>query len=193
MEAGAVGRAVGEVRVVKARNIPCNDLMPFVCEALSRGTHVRITATGSSMHPFIRDGDIVELAPTSSRGPAVGQVVFVRRADGTYLLHRVVAVRGDRFYLRGDAQKGKEGPFSKDQLVGFVASVQRGGKLIRLESLPWRLTALLWSNMGPLKPCLLRWASYTKRAGKRFKAWMARSFALGVVRLREVEKRADVR
>ena len=60
-------------------------------ELLQRGCHVRFRATGTSMHPTIRDGEVVTVAPASEDAFAVGDVLlcrFGRRPTA----HRVVAV-----------------------------------------------------------------------------------------------------
>ncbi|MDP2996856.1 MAG: S24/S26 family peptidase [Bryobacterales bacterium] len=177
---------------MKPLTVPCRVLMPLAREALCRGTHVRMTVTGTSMRPFIRDGDTVELAALGSKAVAVGDVVLAKRADGIYFLHRVVRVEGDRFYLAGDALEHEEGPFSGASLVGCVVNVQRAAKLISLQSAHWQLAGILWIKMGPLRPYLLRWAGRIKRAVMRFRAQIPHSFTAGMVRLHSTEKRPDV-
>ncbi len=61
-------------------------------ELLQRGCHVRFRASGTSMHPTIRDGEVVTVAPSSGDAFAVGDVLlcrFGRRPTA----HRVVAVQ----------------------------------------------------------------------------------------------------
>ena len=47
-------------------------------ELLQRGCHVRFRATGTSMHPAIRDGEVVTVAPASGDAFAVGDVLLCR-------------------------------------------------------------------------------------------------------------------
>jgi hypothetical protein len=103
----------------------------LVEEALAAGTVVRFRAEGTSMHPTIRDGDVITIAPVSSGDVVRGDVLLCRR-DARMLAHRLVAVttRGAerRFHFRGDAVAGCDAPVGADALVGKVISVCRYGR-----------------------------------------------------------------
>jgi hypothetical protein len=142
---------------------PARELMPMICAALVRGQHVRLTAKGGSMLPFIHDGDVVELEPVGSL-PLFGHVVLARsRSEGErYVLHRVVSVRGDMLFLRGDAQKDCEGPFGQGDVLGKVSKNYYHGGLRRLDRGIWRFAALTWHRCVPLNVWLLDLADWWK-------------------------------
>ena len=68
--------------------VHARELMPVILAALQRGQHVRLTATGGSMRPFLHNGDVVELEPLDSL-PVIGNVVLVRCGSDRerYVLH----------------------------------------------------------------------------------------------------------
>ncbi len=147
--------------------IPCRELMPVIRAALERGQRVRMTVTGSSMLPFIRDGDTVELESVRSL-PALGDIVLAQSPVPVqrYMLHRVVRVDDEGFYLCGDAQEQWEGPFSRHDALGRAVATYRSGCRRALDSGPWRLAGVVWSSCGPLGRRLLSLAASVRARGR---------------------------
>jgi len=135
---------------------------------LNRGGSFRFKARGSSMYPFIRDGDIVTIQPVEAAALKVGDVVFYSTARGRLSAHRVVGREVQRGQVvlatRGDAASGPDERVQAEQVLGRVVSVQRGRKIIRLDGGFWRLAALLWIRLSPLGFLLFRLAGAVKRA-----------------------------
>ncbi len=133
--------------------VPARELMPVIRAALQRNQHVRLTARGSSMFPFIRGGDVVELEPLRLP-PVVGDLVLVlcgsRGESEFYVLHRVVRVQGEVFYLRGDAQPEWQGPFTRENVLAQVTRIYRHGRVHRVNQGLWRLLGLTWNRCAPL-------------------------------------------
>ena len=75
-----------------------------------RGASLRTPVHGWSMTPFIRDGDVVTIAPIGPVAPRLGDVLAVELAHGSLLvIHRVVR-RVDRgWLLRGDNATAPDG------------------------------------------------------------------------------------
>ena len=85
------------------------------------GATTYVTTVGSSMEPVLHDGDLVMVRSAESYG--VGDIVAYRsRALGEVVLHRIIAVDGDRFVTQGDANSwmDAERP-DADQLLGAMA------------------------------------------------------------------------
>jgi signal peptidase I len=101
-------------------------------DALTTGAIVRFRAEGTSMHPTIRDGDVISVAPISPAEVVNGDVLLCRH-DNRMLAHRVVDIiaRGsDRcFHLRGDAKAACDAPVRADAVVGRVVSTCRNGRV----------------------------------------------------------------
>ncbi len=137
--------------------------MPIIGAALQRGQHVRLAVTGGSMRPFMHAGDIVELEPIDSL-PSVGDVLLVRCGSDPerYVLHRLVRVKGEKLFIRGDAQECCEGPFVQQDVLGRVAGSYSNGRVRRFESGLWHFLGLAWCVCFPLSAWLLRLAVQLK-------------------------------
>ena len=147
--------------------VRARELMPIVSEALERGAHVRFTATGSSMRPFIRDGDTVEIESLHRLPVRVGDILLVQGPEGQYVIHRVRSVKQGWIYLLGDAHQQREGPYAREQLIGRVRSVQHNGKTLYLDRGWRRLAGVLWMALVPLRPWIFRWGSRLKQLIRR--------------------------
>ncbi len=155
-------------------NVPSRVLMPVIRAALERDQRVRMTINGSSMSPFIRDGDVVELESVRSR-PVLGDMVLVRRSEDYYVLHRVVRIEGDEFFLRGDAQQHSEGPFTRRDVLGKVIASYHSGRVRDFDRGTWRLAMLIWMRCAPWSLWLFRLAARIRRSGgvvvRRLQRW----------------------
>jgi signal peptidase len=139
--------------------LPSRELMPVIRAALERGQRVRMTVTGSSMLPFLRDCNVVELEPAPA--PRLGDMVLALAATPgaaeRYVLHRIVRVEaGGAFFIRGDAQRHCEGPFTSDAVLGRVTIAWRNGQARAVERGLWRVAGLVWIRCRPFGLWLLR-------------------------------------
>ncbi len=134
--------------------VPCREVMPIISSALVRGQRVRMTVNGRSMLPFIRDGDVVEIERIHSL-PTRGDIVLAQCANERYVLHRVVRLEAQGFFLRGDAQEHWEGPFQESDVLGKVVASYRNGRPCVLDCGPWHLAGLVWARYGGLGRRLL--------------------------------------
>jgi len=96
---------------------------------------------GSSMAPLLLPGDRAELKKLSGP-PAVGAVVTFERA-GRLITHRVIKVKGDQFWARGDNSPAIEGPLPFSSIKGEVVAFWRLGKKHEISSPADRLFGLL--------------------------------------------------
>jgi len=100
-------------------------------ELLQRGCHVRFRAAGTSMHPAIRDGEVVTVAPLSDDRFAVGDVLLCR-VGRRPTAHRVVAVQPSDdgrpvLHLHGDNLGSPDRPVRAGDVIGRVLTVNRDG------------------------------------------------------------------
>jgi len=146
--------------------VPSRELMPVIHAALQRGQRVRMSVNGSSMLPFLRDGDVVELEPVRTL-PMPGDIMLVRGLQERYVLHRVVRIEGDALFLRGDAQSGCEGPFTRRDVLAKVVMSYPNGRARALDRGVWRLAGLLWTRCSPVGLAVLQVALYIRGVGRR--------------------------
>jgi len=127
-----------------------NDLAGLMRAVLEKGKAFRFEARGASMHPVIRDGDIVTVRPLAGGGTRTGDVVaFVHPATGGVRIHRVVGAGGAGYLLKGDNALCEDGAVARDALLGRVARIEREGRTVLLgpalrSSLLARLSRTAW-------------------------------------------------
>ncbi len=116
------------------------DLLPFIEEAFSRGADFKIPITGTSMNPLLYQGrDFVKIVKPQLP-LAVGDIPLYRRADGTFVLHRVVKIKADGEYvLCGDNQFLLETGITDANIIGVVKTVIRDGREFSVDTDEWYL------------------------------------------------------
>lgn len=137
--------------------------MERILAVMETGTAAPLVISGNSMSPFLVHGrDTVYLTPPPDRLKK-GDMIFYRRDSGSYVLHRICAVKGDTFCLVGDGQVEKEPGIRRDQVIALVTAVRRKGKLLKKGSLLWAFFENVWIRMIPLRPAALRICGCCKR------------------------------
>ena len=128
-------------------------LLALMQAVLAKGKLFRFQAPGSSMHPFIRNGDILTLAPLKTR-PAAGDVLAFRYPSrGNVVVHRAVQVRHAACLMRGDASPGEaDGWVPFEHILGRVVHIQRGKQQLHFGLGPERRLIAFLSNRGWLLP-----------------------------------------
>ena len=125
-------------------------------ELLQRGCNVRFRATGTSMQPAIRDGEVVTVAPWSGDAFAVGEILLCCVGQRP-MAHRVVAVQPSDhgspvLYLHGDNLCARDRPVRASDVIGRVLTVSRDGsdhpldgprRLVRVRRVARRLSLRL--------------------------------------------------
>jgi len=121
----------------------------ITAELLRRGAYVRFRAIGASMQPTIEDGELITVAPVAPESVKRGDILLYQNERGVFA-HRMVGVvkgtvtidGGDSppYLLRGDASVSCDPPVAREQVIGRVVGVQRGGRNLVLDS---RLANLL--------------------------------------------------
>ena len=115
-------------------------------DLLRAGTSVLFTASGRSMHPAVRSGDTLRVAPATTRIPT-GSIVLYRNSRGRATAHRVLGRRVRRgrelLLVRGDASSGALEIVPAWRVLGVVTQLQRGW-LVR----PLRRRAQRWAAVA---------------------------------------------
>ena len=121
---------------------------------LEKGVAFRFQATGFSMSPFIRNGDVLTVSPLSGR-PRLGDVVaFVKQETGGLAIHRVVATSAEGCLIKGDNSSRDDGYVPEANILGRIAKVERNGKKILLGLGPERYVIGVLARKGLLMPSL---------------------------------------
>lgn len=107
------------------------ELFPLIEEGIARKGKYRFYPRGVSMQPLLYAGDdSVELS-------AVGDInkydmLLYQRDDGSFVLHRVVAVRGELIDFCGDGQCFVEKDIRRDQIKAGVYAFYKGERRVEV-------------------------------------------------------------
>lgn len=129
--------------------LPNEVLMSEIAQLLSEGREVVMTPKGNSMLPFIR-GEVDSVRLRKTERLQVGDIVLAH-FDGRFLLHRVIALDGEKVTLMGDGNlKGtEEGP--RSEVFGKVVEIITPQKRHRKPG-----KGRLWRKALPVRRYLLK-------------------------------------
>ncbi len=129
-------------------DVSMGQISDLMLALLKDGTDVELTATGGSMRPLWRHRkDIVKLTDIDTDKIKKWDVLLYQRADGSYVLHRVVKVNDTTLDFLGDAQFGIETGVPKSRVVAKAIGYKRGGGKYRsMESGGYKAYVWLWCN-----------------------------------------------
>lgn len=132
----------GAVPAATCGSIPCTSaaFAELSSEILGAGISLRFRATGTSMSPLVRDGDLLLVRPAEAGMPGVGDLVLCTVGGAPpeqVVVHRVIRRErgrdGWRFTVQGDALSRPEGPIPETLLFGRVVTVERDGSQLDMD------------------------------------------------------------
>jgi len=80
---------------------------PLMLEAFMEDKTFSFPVKGTSMRPLLKNGDVVTLKKFDSN-PKIGDILFFRRPDGAFVLHRLRKIKNGKLYIVGDHQTALE-------------------------------------------------------------------------------------
>ena len=93
--------------------VQIEDIVPIIEEQLKSGGKVSFTPRGTSMLPLFRDNVDTVILATPEFTLKKYNIVFYRRNNGQYILHRIVKVQKDSYKIRKKETEDKETPVLK--------------------------------------------------------------------------------
>jgi signal peptidase I len=141
-----------------------------IADEILSGDHLlRFKAKGSSMEPYIMDGDIVEVDSNQLDSIKVGDIILCSHKPDFLVVHRVIKVFEDQgekiFITQGDSLNYHDGKVGKEEVLGKVVSVERFGRKIKLTNFGVRMLTKFWIFFIPF---IRRMHSIFARLLKRF-------------------------
>ena len=127
-----------------------NDLIPIIKDAIADGGSIRLTVTGISMSPLLinRRDSVVLSEPKDIKKY---DIVLHQRANGNYILHRVIAKKGDVLTIAGDNEIKKEKNVDISCVIGKVVSFTRKGKNYTGNELWYKIYSRVWLLIFPFR------------------------------------------
>ena len=126
-------------------------------ELTEQGREVNMLISGNSMSPFLMHGrDSIRLKKPD-RKLRKGDMVFFQRKSGKFVMHRIIRVRKEGFYLLGDSQQSSEieGPIEESQIFAMITSVCRKGRWIGPGNFWWEFFEQCRIRMIPFRRFLI--------------------------------------
>lgn len=156
------------MRILKSENIKTislEELFPIIKEQLESGGTVRLPITGTSMLPLLVWGrDFVDIVKTDCYKK--GDIIFYRRDDGRFVLHRIVGKKEHSYILCGDNQWVKEYGIEDRHIIAVVNAIERKGKRFNISKLSYRIYSKIWISVLPFRKYILIISRKIKRLFK---------------------------
>jgi signal peptidase I len=124
---------------------------------LDRGLSLRVKATGRSMMPFLRGGEILTIKKVSSASLRKGDLLFFKNSHGHPVLHRIIrkkrAQKSFIFQTKGDALREVDEPVLAECVLGKACTIEKSHReyirQVNLETL-FRVTINYLTAMNSL-------------------------------------------
>lgn len=130
-------------------------LGPFIEEEIREEKKVKLTVTGDSMYPLLKSRvDTVVL--TKAEKPKKYDIVFFKRENGQYILHRILKEKNGIYTIAGDNEVRKEYPVKKEQIIATVCEFTRKSTPHSVNEPFYKFYGFVWVNFFSLRPFLLR-------------------------------------
>lgn len=144
----------GTVDVSGRLQMPNNQFLPIVADALAQGHTAVIWVKGYSMRPFLEhERDRVKLA--CAQEVRVGDAVLAQVSRGHYVLHRVMHLDGHLLTLQGDGNLRGVEHCRLDDVCGVVTEYIRPGRTIQATDPQLCRRIRLWRALRPVRRVLL--------------------------------------
>lgn len=127
-----------------SESIHLSDYEELIREVLATGGEFRLYPHGTSMLPLLRQGiDSVALRRLD-RQPQKFDILFYKRQDGSFILHRVKEVTKEGIVLWGDNHTMLEYGITEENIIGYAARIFRGETELDCQGFGYRAYLWLW-------------------------------------------------
>ena len=132
-------------------------------ELLQKDGHFIYTNVGYSMMPLLRQKkDIIEICKKDVDRCKKYDVVLYKRGN-RYILHRIIKVLPDKYYIVGDHCTKLEKDIKDENIIGIMTRVIRNGKTITPDNIWYKLYVHLWCDFYPIRFLLIRIKGFINR------------------------------
>lgn len=156
---------------MRERTLNSEQFSEMMHREFASGRGISLVVTGTSMEPLLRHlrDKVVLVKPENGYKPRKGDVVLFHRADGKYVMHRIVGCVGEHEYIiNGDAQSWTE-RIRGDQIDAVAAVFVRKGRRFSRENNLYRLYILIWDFSRPFRMYIFKTVDAIKSRIKREK------------------------
>lgn len=128
------------------------EIVPIMEDIIKNGGKCKLRVTGYSMTPILKHlRDSVILTSPNNRPIKKGEIVFIQRDTGQYVLHRVYKIIDENtFIMNGDAQQWVE-VVKHNQVIGVCSSIIRKNKEISCDYWIYKCVIKIWQLLMPIR------------------------------------------
>ena len=114
------------------------------------------TNKGTSMMPLLRENrDLMVIRKRGAGRFHKYDAVLFRRDNGEYVLHRILKVNPDSYWIVGDNCAAGE-TVREEQVLGILTEILRDGKTIRVTDKGYQRFVRVWCALFPLRSLGIR-------------------------------------
>lgn len=115
-----------------------SELEPVLLEVIDSGSEFVMRTHGISMTPMLSDGhdEVVLVKPTGRLKKY--DVALFKRADGQFILHRVVGEDSDGYIFRGDNQIINEHGVTDNMIIAVMTAYVKNGRRIEITDVEYK-------------------------------------------------------
>lgn len=136
--------------------IPNAILIPEIVRQIGNGHTVTLPLRGISMRPFLEDGRDKALLTKPKEQPKVGDPVLAEVDPKRYVLHRIVAIEGDKVTLLGDGNLSPEHCTIRDIQASVMGFYRKGRTTLdSTDGWKWKVYSKIWMTLRPVRRWLL--------------------------------------
>ena len=111
--------------------MPMTEIVPLIKAVISDGGAFRLYIKGTSMLPLLRQGkdSVMLISPGDLKK---NDIILYKRANGAFVLHRIIKIKKSELYICGDNQFIIEKGIYPDSVIAKVNSFFRDDEEIKL-------------------------------------------------------------
>ena len=151
------------------RLVDTQEYMEMIRALLEDGQEVSMIVTGNSMRPFLKHRRDKICMKKTDRKLRKGDIVFYRRENGQYVMHRILKCGDQSYTLLGDGQIVPESGIRQEQIFARITKVQVRGKWIGPENFRWRFFEHIWIRFCGIRKLGLSFSSKVQNLKKSSK------------------------
>ncbi len=132
-------------------------------QELARNGKIIRTNVGVSMMPLLRQNrDVMIIERVEGRLKRYDVPLYIR-ADGQYVLHRIIRVHKDCYDIIGDNCVCIERGVKDSQIIGVLTGIIRDGRTITTDNFTYKLYYHLWCDFLYLRIGIIKFKNFLRR------------------------------
>ena len=151
------------------KTVKLSEVSDVMLEVLSSGGEVSFVTAGVSMTPLLRNrcDKVVLIKPESP--PRKNDVIFYRRDNGQFVLHRIISEKDGQYVLRGDNQWEKEYGITEKNILAVARGFVRKGKVISVNDTSYKLYCFFLPLIRIFRRAFFGFLRFVDKTHKRLK------------------------